>query len=87
MIYALMQLLGGIILSFGWVPQIIQIVRTKSVQDLNKKTFILLFVGISLMEVYGVHLALDGVGYAFLVTNTLSLCLIMLILSLVWKYR
>ncbi|MGF7046730.1 MtN3 and saliva related transmembrane protein [Paenibacillus sp. DS2015] len=87
MIYALMQLLGGIILSCGWVPQIIQIVRTKSVEDLNKKTFILLFVGIGLMEVYGVHLALAGVGYAFLVTNTLSLFLIMIILSLIWKYK
>lgn len=87
MIFALFQLIGGVILSFGWIPQIIQIIRTKSVEDLNEKTFWSLFAGISLMEIYAVKLALDGVGYAFLITNTLSLLLIVIILGLILKYR
>ncbi len=87
MIVALFQLVGGIILSFGWIPQIIQMVKTKSSKDLNPNTFWLLLTGIGLMEVYAVSLAMDGVGFAFLITNSLSLVLIVIILALIMKYR
>lgn len=87
MIFDLFQLIGGAILAFGWIPQILQIIRTKSVKDLNKRTFWSLFVGISLMEIYGIKLAADGVGYAFLITNSLSLLLIVIILGFIVKYR
>ncbi|MEO3945649.1 hypothetical protein [Gorillibacterium sp. CAU 1737] len=87
MIYSVFQLVGGIILSIGWVPQIIQIIKTKSIRDLNQRTFWMLFVGIGLMEVYAVHLAADGVGLAFLITNSLSLALIVFILMLIFRYR
>lgn len=87
MIYALFQLVGGIILSIGWIPQIYQIISTKSVQDLNERTFWLLFVGIGLMEVYAVYLAVGGTGYAYLITNSLSLILITIILVLILLFR
>ncbi|MFD2169650.1 PQ-loop domain-containing transporter [Tumebacillus lipolyticus] len=87
MFFAVLQLIGGVILSFGWIPQIVQIVKTKSVKDLNKKTFWLLLAGISLMEVYAVSLAVDGVGYAFLITNSMSLILILIIIGLMFKYK
>ncbi len=87
MFFAVLQLIGGVILSFGWIPQIVQIVKTKSVKDLNKKTFWLLLAGISLMEVYAVSLAVDGVGYAFLITNSMSLVLILIIIGLMFKYK
>ncbi|MNC24728.1 hypothetical protein D3C75_727930 [compost metagenome] len=87
MLFAFFQLIGGVILSFGWIPQIIQILRTKSAKDLNKNTFWLLFAGIGLMEVYAIHLAMEGVGYAFLITNSMSLVLIVIILTLIIKYR
>ena len=38
MIFDLLQLAGGFILSFGYVPQIIQIIKTRSASDLNLKT-------------------------------------------------
>lgn len=87
MFFAVLQLIGGVILSFGWIPQIVQIVKTKSVKDLNKKTFWLLLAGISLMEVYAVSLAVEGVGYAFLITNSMSLVLILIIIGLMFKYK
>jgi len=87
MVFALFQLVGGIILAFGWIPQIAQILKTKSVRDLNPKTFRLLFIGIGLMEVYAVRLATQGVGYAFLVSNSLSLLLMLFILVLIFRYR
>ncbi|GAB6928947.1 hypothetical protein JCM10914A_29300 [Paenibacillus sp. JCM 10914] len=87
MLFALFQLVGGVILSFGWIPQIIQIIRTRSVADLNPKTFWSLLIGIGLMEVYAVSLAVEGVGYAFLITNSMSLVLIVVILLLIFRYR
>lgn len=65
MLFSLMQLIGGVILSLGWLPQIIQILKTKSVADLNLKSYLLMLLGIGLMEAYAVNLVLTGVGLAF----------------------
>jgi len=78
-LFDILQLTGGLILGLGYIPQIMQLIRTKSTTDLNLKTYLSLFIGISLMETYAVHLALQGSGHMFLVTNTLSLLLILVI--------
>ncbi|MGN7358353.1 PQ-loop domain-containing transporter [Paenibacillus sp. SAF-054] len=87
MIYAVMQLIGGMIMAVAWIPQIVQILRTKSVKDLNNKTFLFLVTGIALMEVYAVHMAWGGVGYAFLITNSVSLLIMLMILGCILRFR
>jgi MtN3 and saliva related transmembrane protein len=87
MLFSIMQLIGGIILSLGWIPQIIQIVKSKSVSDLSLKSYLLILLGISLMEAYAVSLAVTGVGLAFLITNTMSLCVVLLVNILIIRYR
>ncbi|MDF9840561.1 MULTISPECIES: PQ-loop domain-containing transporter [unclassified Paenibacillus] len=87
MLFALMQLLGGFILSVGWIPQIIQIVRTKSVADLNLKAYLLMLLGIGLMEACAVNLAVQGSGLAFLITNTLSLAVVSTVVVLILHYQ
>jgi MtN3 and saliva related transmembrane protein len=87
MIYNLLQLLGGIILSFGQIPQIAQIIRTKSARDLNLKTYVMMLTGILMMEVYGVNLVLHGSGGAFLITNSISMLASVVMVILVLKYR
>ncbi|MNI16435.1 hypothetical protein D3C73_697690 [compost metagenome] len=87
MLFSLMQLLGGIILSVGWVPQIVQIMKTKSVADLNLKAYLLMLLGIGLMEAYAVSLALEGTGFAFLITNTMSLAVVSGVILLILRYR
>jgi MtN3 and saliva related transmembrane protein len=87
MIFNILQLLGGLILSFGYIPQIIQIIKTKSVKDLNFKTFLSVFVGILLMEIYAVNLVLCGSGAMFLVTNTMALMLTGIMVGLILAYR
>lgn len=87
MIFNLLQLLGGIILSIGYIPQILQIIRSKSVKDLNPKTFILVTVGVLMMQVYAVNLVANGTGHAFLFTNTLALVLAIVMLSLIFIYK
>ncbi|WP_217283057.1 PQ-loop domain-containing transporter [Paenibacillus alginolyticus] len=82
-----MQLIGGVILSLGWVPQIIQILKTKSVADLSLKSYLLILLGISLMEAYAVSLAVTGVGLAFLITNTMSLCVVLLVIILIIRFQ
>jgi MtN3 and saliva related transmembrane protein len=86
MIFPLMQLIGGF-LAFGWLTQILQIHKTKSVADLNVKTYLLILLGISLMEAYAINLAISGVGFAFLATNTLSLLIVLFIVILIFRYK
>lgn len=87
MLFSVMQLIGGVILSLGWIPQIIQILKTKSVSDLSLKAYLLMFLGISLMEAYAISLAVTGAGLAFLITNTLSLCVVLFVITLILRYR
>ncbi len=86
MFFDALQLIGGAIMSFGQIPQIIQILRTKSAKDLNLKTFVMMFTGILLMEIYAVNLVLNGSGEAFLITNTVSLIASAIMVSLILKY-
>ncbi len=86
-IYDFLQLLGGMILVIGYLPQIKQLLTTCSSKDLNLKTYILLFIGISFMEIYAVHLWLIGSAKMFCATNTLSLILIGYIIALILAFR
>lgn len=82
-----LQLIGGLILSVGYIPQIIKLNKTKSSSDFNLKTFVMVLIGISLMEAYAINLVYNGSGVMFLVTNTMSLIVqIVLVLSIL-KYR
>jgi MtN3 and saliva related transmembrane protein len=86
MIFDFLQLIGGIIMSFGQIPQIIQIIKTKSAKDINLKTYIMMFTGIFLMETYAINLVVNGTGGAFLITNTLSLFASGVMIILILKY-
>lgn len=68
-----LQLAGGLILAFGYIPQLLQLCSTRSSKDINLKTYIAITVGISLMEIYAFNLVRNGSGVMFAVTNTLSL--------------
>ncbi|MEK5464392.1 PQ-loop domain-containing transporter [Paenibacillus sp. FSL R7-0210] len=85
MLFTAMQLVGGLILSVGWIPQIVQIIRTRSVADLSLKAYLLMLLGILLMEAYAVNLAAQGVGLAFLITN--SLAVVTTVVLLIIRYR
>lgn len=75
-IFGIFQLIGGLILSVGYVPQISQILRTKSSEGLNIKSFGMIFTGIMLYEIYAISLVVkDGSGHMYLVTNTISMLL------------
>ena len=72
---------------FGYIPQIIQIIKTKLVNDLNLKTFMSIFIGVFFMEIYAINLVVTGAGYMFLVTNSMSLVLAVIMCILILMFR
>lgn len=81
-----MQLIGGFILAFGYIPQITRIIRKRSAKDFHFGSFLMMFIGIALMEVYAVALAAGGTGEMFLITNSCSLLLVGVMCVLIVKY-
>lgn len=83
----IVQLIGGVVLTIGYIPQIKQIVKTKSVEDFNINYLRSIAIGVGCMEVYAVYQFSKGLATAFFITNTVSflLALVMLVLNL--KYR
>ena len=87
-LFGMFQLIGGIIMSVGYIPQIAQILRTKSSEGLNIKSFGMIFTGILLYEIYAVSLVvLDGSGYMYLITNSVSTLLSGLMCLLIRIYK
>jgi MtN3 and saliva related transmembrane protein len=84
----MLQIVGGGIMVFGYFPQVRQIIRTKSVKDLNIMTFIFLCLGIAMMEAYAIGLVVhDHTGGAFLITNTAALAVNIMVVIMIAIYR
>ena len=87
-LFGVFQLIGGIIMSVGYIPQIAQIIRTKSSEGLNLKTFGMIFTGIVLYEIYAISLVvLDSSGHMYLITNGVSTLLSGIMCLLIVCYR
>lgn len=87
-LFGLFQLIGGIIMSVGYIPQVTQILRTKSSKGLNLKSFGMIFIGILLYEIYAVSLVvLESSGTMYLITNTVSTVLSGLMCLLIKIYK
>ena len=75
-------------MSVGYIPQITQILKTKSSKGLSIKSFGMIFAGILLYEIYAVSLVvLESSGYMYLVTNTVSTILSGLMCVLIKIYK
>lgn len=85
----LLQMLGGIILSVGYIPQIRQIIKTRDVSGLNFNYTLMVFIGCFCMEVYAIYNLMQGVAGMFFITNTLSTALAgtMFALKLIFSKR
>lgn len=85
--FDVLQLLGGVILALGYIPQIKQIIKTRSCDDLNFNTYLFMALGIGLMEIYAISLVCNGTGHMFAVTNTVSFFLVVTICILIQVVR
>lgn len=87
-LFGVFQLIGGIIMSVGYIPQIAQILRTKSSEGLNLKSFGMIFAGILLYEIYAISLVvLESSGHMYLITNSVSTLLSGVMCLLIVYYR
>jgi MtN3 and saliva related transmembrane protein len=87
MIFDILQLIGGLILCFGYLPQIKQILKTKSVEDLNFKSFAMIFTGVLFMQIYAINLVWGGQGLMLLITNSMRVIVSGIVCFLIIKYK
>ena len=80
------QILGltaGTITSFTFIPQVIQIWKTKSAKDLSIVMLLLLIVGVSMWLAYGI-LVKDA---AIIYTNSMVLAMSLIMLFFKFKFK
>jgi len=68
--------------SFGFVPQIVKMWRTKSVRDVSPLTLLQMVTGVSLWIVYGVHLD----NWVVIIANVVSLSTLAITLTIYLRY-
>ncbi|MFM2325947.1 MAG: hypothetical protein RIR31_149 [Bacteroidota bacterium] len=80
------QLLGlaaGTITSITFLPQVIQIWKTKSAKDLSMQMLLLLIVGVSMWLTYGILVADAAIIY----TNSMVLTMSLILFYFKLKYK
>lgn len=72
-LFNMLQLIGGIILSVGYLPQIYKIIKTHSVRDFSRIYLGGIFIGIVFMEAYAIYMYFfQHAAGMFFLTNTVS---------------
>ena len=78
----LVGLAAGFLTTISFVPQITKILKTKSAEDVSKKMFIAVAVGVALWLAYGIMLK----QWPIIIWNSVSLVLASAIIALKFKY-
>jgi MtN3 and saliva related transmembrane protein len=74
---------AAVLTSFGFLPQVIKIYKTKSCQDISLLALIQFSIGISLWILYGVHLK----NIVIITANLVTLVVIACAFVLYFKYK
>jgi len=83
-----LQLFGGILLTFGYVPQIRKILRTKNVESFDLTGFSIIAIGIGCMEAYACYQwFVQKAAGAFMITNTIAFLIALILVGLILYYR
>lgn len=83
MLWEIVGLLAAFLTMFGFLPQVIKIYRTKSVNDISLLTIIQFMVGIILWVVYGIHLK----NFVIILANSVTFLILVAALVLFLKYK
>ena len=83
MFWNIIGLLAAFLTMFGFLPQVIKIYRTKSVNDISLLTIVQFMVGIFLWLVYGIYLN----NFAIILANSVTLLILVAGLVLFFKYK
>ena len=74
---------AGSLTTLAFIPQVIQIWRSKSANDISWGMFVIFSVGVALWLAYGIALN----ELPLIIANAVTLALALLILFLKWFYR
>ena len=83
MFWEIVGLLAAFLTMFGFLPQVIKIYRTKSVNDISIVTIVQFMAGIFLWLVYWIHLR----NFAIILANSVTLLILVAGLGLFIKYK
>ncbi|HAD03509.1 MAG: hypothetical protein A2091_07410 [Desulfuromonadales bacterium GWD2_61_12] len=76
-------LIGGLMVAFGFVPQIIRVVRTRSAHDLSPVMLVTIFIGGIFYTAYA-FMVRDPV---FITINLIATTNTLVLLLLKWRFR
>jgi len=82
MIWSLVGIFAALFTMFGFVPQIIKIIKTKSGNDISRITLLQFFTGTLMWILYGVHLGNKIIIFA----NVITLCSVVAAFVLIVYY-
>jgi MtN3 and saliva related transmembrane protein len=75
--------IAGILTTVAFIPQVFQIYKTKSAEDVSLAMFLLFTTGIVMWLIYGI----TANAFPVIAANAVTLLLSLLILYLKYKYR
>ena len=76
-------LIAGALTTVSFVPQVVQIWRTKRAEDVSSHMFVIFSLGVFLWLIYGVYIH----SVPIIVANIITLILCLSVLWLKWKCR
>lgn len=79
----LLGLAAGTITSITFLPQVIQIYKTKSARDISINMLALLILGVSMWLVYGIFVK----DVAIIYTNLMVLTMSLIMLYFKWRFK
>lgn len=76
-------ILAAVLTTFGFVPQIIKMLKTRSARDVSIGTFLQFFIGVALWVLYGVYRHDSIIIYA----NSVTLITLTLAITLYFRFH
>ncbi len=83
MIWTIVGISAASLTMFGFLPQAIKIIKTKSAKDVSVVTLWQFNIGVFFWSLYGIHLK----DYILITANITSLFILIMTLALYYKYR
>jgi len=83
MIWSIIGSSAALLTMLAFIPQIVKVIKTKSVKDVSITTLLQLSLGVSLWIAYGIHLK----NAIIIAANSITLSSLFILLALYFYYR
>ena len=82
-----MQVVGGLMISAGYIPQIIKTNRIKKVDNFSPTYYLLIWVGVAMCFLYGINLAIKTGDLGLALGQGFSLSVVTIMIISYFLYR